>query len=289
MIALWVVLGAGTALAEAGKDLIQKRQSGTIPPLVLAAAVPVFALPFLIPLAARDLQMRDPTTFSVALIADAVLHAVAGLLYASALKISDLSMAVPMIAFTPLFMLVTSPIIIGEMPSLYGAFGVALIVAGSYVLSMSNSECGFLAPFRCLLRDKGSVSMLTVAAIWSVTGTIDRIGINASTPWLWIASLFTLMALIMIACCVYYRLFTGISAGAFLWLIPIGALNALSTWCYIRGILLTNIAYLVAVKRTSVLLSVMIGGLLLKEDGLSWRLAGSAVMFAGICVFMFTK
>ena len=56
---------------------------------------------------------------------------------------------------TPLFLLITSPIILGEFPGFLGVVGIVFIVAGSYVLHLKSHRNNFWDPFRCLIREKG--------------------------------------------------------------------------------------------------------------------------------------
>jgi uncharacterized membrane protein len=57
---------------------------------------------------------------------------------------------------------------------------------------------------------------------------------------------------------------------------------AASILCHFHGIEQAPAAYLIAVKRTSLLFSVLYGGLWLGEGQLASRLAGAAVMMAGV-------
>ncbi len=65
-----------------------------------------------------------------------------------AIQVSDLSLAVPMVALTPFFLLLTSPLLVGEFPAPLGVVGIVLIVAGSYLMKVRERARGLLAPFR---------------------------------------------------------------------------------------------------------------------------------------------
>ena len=68
--------------------------------------------------------------FLVYLVIDVLLITVVMWLYFRALQISPLSMCVPFLSFTPVFLIPTGFIILGELPLPSKAFGVVLIVAG---------------------------------------------------------------------------------------------------------------------------------------------------------------
>lgn len=59
-----------------------------------------------------------------ALLAGGSLNAVCLLLYTRAIRMSELSVTIPMITFTPMFLLLNSPVIVAEYPSKTGVFGL---------------------------------------------------------------------------------------------------------------------------------------------------------------------
>lgn len=73
---------------------------------------------------------------------------VALLLYMRALKVSPMSLTVPFLALTPVFMLFTSFLLLGELPSSLGLTGILLIAAGAYLLNVHTSKRGLWQPLR---------------------------------------------------------------------------------------------------------------------------------------------
>ena len=61
-----------------------------------------------------------------------------------------------------------------------------------------------------------------------------------------------------------------------------GCCMAASILCHFHGISLAPAAYLIAVKRTSLLFSVLYGGLWLQEGEFSNRLTGAGFMVLGV-------
>lgn len=68
------------------------------------------------------------------------------------------------------------------------------------------------------------------------------------------------------------------------WFFAIGAGVAAMTILHFTAIALTKVAYMVAVKRSSLLVSVLLGRVFFEERGLSRRLPGAALMFAGVLI-----
>lgn len=104
-------------------------------------------------------------------------------LYFEAIAKTDLSIAVPLSALTPVFLLATGWLILGEAPSLLGAAGVVLVTCGGYLLGVNDkAETGLLAPLRSLASDRGARLAILVSFLWSIGAPFDKRGILASSP-----------------------------------------------------------------------------------------------------------
>lgn len=281
----WPVLALLTAFFESSKDVLGKRSLREGDPVVVAWAWRFFALPFLLPVAAIAGVPPIGPDFGWALLLGGSLNVVTSIAYMRAIKLSDLSITVPMVAFTPLFLLITSPLLLGEVPGPRGMAGVLLIVAGAYLLKVKERSSGWTAPLRALWREPGPRWMLLVALIWSVTANIDKIGVQNSSPVFWslAINLFIAGALLPF---VLRKKKGPASIGALKGLLPLGAAGALTTLCQMAAISLTLVPYVIAVKRTSTIMSIFWGWLLFAEKGIRERLGGASLMFAGVLLII---
>lgn len=278
----WVVFAALTALCESAKDVLGKRGLSKGDEYLVAWAWRFFALPFLLPLLFFiDIPTLRPA-FWWALLVSGGLNVATSVLYIKALKASDLSLTVPMVAFTPLFLLLTSPLILGEVPGAAGLFGVLLIVFGSYLLPAGRRGRGLLAPFRALFTERGPRLMLLVALVWSVTANVDKIGLRASSPLFWSIAVNTFIAGALLPLGLPRFRRSRRAAGGLGDLYALGLAGALTYICQMTAINLTLVPYVIAIKRTSTVLSVLWGGLLFRERGMRQRLLGAAIMLAGV-------
>jgi uncharacterized membrane protein len=73
-------------------------------------------------------------TFFIYLVLDVGLIACVMWLYFRALQISPMSLCIPFLAFTPVFLIPTGFVLLGEMPPPLKLVGVVLIVVGSLVM-----------------------------------------------------------------------------------------------------------------------------------------------------------
>jgi drug/metabolite transporter (DMT)-like permease len=280
---IWIVLALTGAFAHALSSVAVKRYLRECTPAGLAG--PTFLTGGLVLLALAVVRGLPPTgpLFLPALAASAALNAAAvGLTY-RALAETDISLAVPMLSLTPIFLVGTSYLLLGEVPGMGGVVGIALIVAGSYVLGSEGGEGGVLAPFRALWTRRGTAMMTVVALIYSLTATLDKVLILQSDP-------FFGLALDLLAIGAIFRFFPG-TAGprpAARAVAVTGGLLALEILAVGLALTLQIVPYVIAVKRTSILFAVVIGGAVFREAALPRRSAAAAVMVAGtVCILLF--
>ncbi|HKL48533.1 MAG TPA: EamA family transporter [Desulfuromonadales bacterium] len=278
---LWAVFAALTAVFESIKDVLGKRGVQRDDAVLVAWAWRLFALPFLLPaLFFIDIpEIESP--FWWALLVSGGLNVLTSVLYIQALKASDLSVTVPMVSFSPLFLLLTSPLILGEQPAPMGMTGVLLIVLGSYLLHIGRRSEGPLIPFKALLSERGPRLMLVVALIWSVTANVDKIGLQASSPIFWTIAVNLFIAVVLLPLGLP-RLYRRPKSGGIGVLFALGFTGALGYLCQMTAISIGLVPYVIAIKRTSIVLSVGWGGLFFGEKGIRERLTGAAVMLAGV-------
>jgi drug/metabolite transporter (DMT)-like permease len=285
----WFLLAAITAACETGRDLLGKRGVRSIDPLVVAFLVNAGGAVALAPLAAMAGMPGIGPPFWGALVIVGALNTLAVSLYLIALRDADVSLAVPMIAFTPLLMVGLGPGVLGERPTPVALAGMILVVVGAYVLRLDQRRHGLLAPFKALVRERGPRLMLIVALLFSVTSTFDKVGVRASAPLFWVTAVHAFGALAL-APFALPRFLAGRRRGERVpaRLYAIGLLSAGGNVAQMLALPLTVASYVIAVKRLSVALTVVAGHLLFGERGFRDRLAGATLMVLGvalICAF----
>ena len=131
---MWILYSLLTAFFLATSDALTKRALATRDEYYVAWARLLFALPVLvISLILIEIPPLDKTFWLATLIA-LPLEIGAIILYTKALKSSPISLTMPFLALTPLFLILISYILLGEKVSLSGGAGIFLIAAGSYTL-----------------------------------------------------------------------------------------------------------------------------------------------------------
>ena len=281
----WLILGIFTAFFEALKDVFGKQNLKKSDEYVVAWSLSFFSVISLTPWVIYTGIPALNSQFWFALLIGGSINAVTALLYIKAIKVSDLSLTVPLVALTPLFMLLTSPLIVGEYPKLYDYIGIFLIVTGSYLLNIKDKSHGYLAPFKALVKEPGPKLMLMVAFLWSITSNFDKIGVQNSSPIFWIFSIFGTMSILLLPVLLHK---TPNPSRKILKQLPMlaamGFFNAIGVLCQMQTLTLTLVVQVIAIKRTSVLMGVLFGHFIFNEKDIQQRLLGAAIMVLGVFV-----
>lgn len=272
-----------TAISESIKDTISKKSLENINEYVVSWSLRFFAFLFILPVFLFIEIPQLNREFYFAILSGGLIVAVTTVLYMKAIKHSDLSISVPMLSFTPLFLLITSPIITKEFPNKFGIIGVFLIVAGSYLLNIKDKSNGYLSPFKSLLKEKGAKLMLIVAFLWSISSNIDKIGVQNSSSLFWALSINLFSSIILLPVlflkCPDCKEKIKIN---FKILALIGFFIASGLVFQMNAIKFTLVAYVISIKRTSIIMSALLGYLVFKEKNLKNRLLGISIMILGV-------
>lgn len=279
----WFILAVLAAFFSAVKDAISKQSLKNVDEYVVTWASRFFALPVLLPFVLINDIPTLGREFYINLFFILGIQIVANILYFRAIKLSDLSLTIPLLAFTPLFLLVTSPLIVGEYPRWIDVAGIILIVGGSYLLNIKNKKQGYLAPFRALLYNPGAKLMLLVAFCWSLLSNFNKVGVQTSSPTFWPAFNSSILAIAFFG--------IALSKSSKPWqqvkqnyqsLIPMGICQGLLLLFFMKALDLALVAQVISVKRLSILFAVMFGYFCFGEAGIKERLLGAGIMLIGV-------
>ena len=280
---MWFAFALATAIFTSFADVLRKKAVNRADVLVIAWAwrffVFLFALSFLRFEPTR--QLGPAFYWTAPIIVVCIISST--LLYVKSLKHSDMSLTIPMLAFSPLFLLITSPLILGEFPHPLGLVGILLIVAGSYILNYRESSKGYFEPFKALVRNKGTRLMLIVAVIYSIGANIEKIGVLNASPLFWIVTTEAVAstALLPIMLKNVQQPVSQIKKN-FKYLFLLGLFEAIAMFCQMKAYQLAIVPYVISIKRTSVIWSALLGFLILKEGGFKERLIGIIFMVLGV-------
>ena len=211
--------------------------------------------------------------------------------YGRALARGELSLVLPLINLSPLVLLLSGWLVLGERPDAMVVAGVTLMVSGAVLLGRSH------ALRRGLLRAPGARAMLLTAVLWGIGASIDKLGVRAGGSLLWVAGLNLVVGAPLLLGALAAgdpRRFSSSPQGParelfagdegrrrLLQLLLVGLLGLVGTALQMEALRLTAVVHVVAIKRLSTLFGSAIGVLWLGESSGALRLPAAALMSAG--------
>jgi drug/metabolite transporter (DMT)-like permease len=285
---IWFPLSLMAAFCLATVDAMMKRFFSDQSPYEMAMIRLLYTLPwlagslFFIPMA------RPDNMYFIAVASAAPLEICATYCYMKAIKLSPLSLTLPFLAFTPAFIIITGWILLGEKLGLPGIAGISLIVAGAYCLNISSLSQGLFSPVRAVFREPGSRLMLLVSFIYSFTSVLGKIGVLHSNPYFFASTYFIILTTLM-ACLIPFmgRISFKRHRGFHMQGAAVGAAYALMVFSHMLAISKVEAAYMVSVKRMSLLFGILYGAWWFREKRIGERLLGAIIMLAGVFVIGF--
>ena len=211
------------------------------------------------------------------------------LLYVQAIRDHPLSLTLPYLAFTPAFVTQTGWFNLGEKVSLAGQTGKVLVLTGSWLLhaekwTLSGLGRAIAAP----LHHPGSRKMLAVAFLYALTSVGGK-GALQYMPAAQFGPVYILLvgAGAMVLFRGWERLPRVLHArsGA---AIAAAALMGLMILTHFMALQQVETAYMIAMKRTSLVFGIIFGAIWFHETQLSRKLLAAAVMLTGVGVITFS-
>ncbi|HEY1494953.1 MAG TPA: EamA family transporter [Candidatus Solibacter sp.] len=280
------------------KHALEKRELFPVTFWTRIAVTVVFGLVLLVqilrgaPVVVRDggllfglVQLAPLPTFFIYLVLDVSLITIVMWLYFRALQISPLSMCIPFLAFTPVFLIPSTYIILGQKPQPIKLLGVLLIVVGSLAMHRTLFAVGWLAPVKAVIEYPGSRYMLIVAFIFSLTNPLDAKLVAMS-------DVFTEAFAYGIGLCLSFYLLTRMQRGNFAaaargngkYIVLAGVFDAVSLLFQLASYAYIPVVITVSIKRAGIVLSVFAGWIFFRERGITDKVIAASVMFCGVLI-----
>jgi drug/metabolite transporter (DMT)-like permease len=298
-----LLFASASSVANVVTDVARKKALRNIPLLQAIFLVQICIVPTLTAVLATRLVLGHPFTIHTAatesvfilaqhlpphwlfffyLCLDTGLVGIATILYFRALQISPISLCVPFLAFTPVFLLVTGLLFLGERVSCKDMAGVGFVVLGSLLMNRRPLQRGWLEPLRALIREKGSRYMLVVGCIFSITNPIDKRLVEMSDPffhaWAYAVMLVLLLGLSLL---IKRRPLALVTRPSWGWIVLAALLEATALLLQFVSHKYIQVVITISLKRAGVILTVIFGGLIFREHHMVERLIAASVMTAG--------
>ncbi len=195
-------------------------------------------------------------------------------------------MTVPLLSLTPLFLLITGSVFLHEKITPQGIAGVFVLLAGIYIMNSSNLRTGILAPFKSIINNEGSLLVTIVAIIYTITSTIGKKVVLVTGSEFFSFWYLCLLSIGIIPVILFkgespLQIFSNFKIN-----LLIGTLVGLASYSQFTAYSYAPIAYVIAIKRTSILFSVILGRIVFHEPAFGRRSAGAGLAFIGVVLIM---
>ncbi|MFH1435928.1 MAG: DMT family transporter [Pseudomonadota bacterium] len=275
---MWVITAIGCAAAFGSAGLLVRFFGGDIRDRHLPFLIQFFCWPvYLVYLITTGIPAIDPYVAFYGATSIGI-NLVAYPMFLRALKRVDLSIVYPLIGTSPAWMALWGVLILGEVPGPRGMAGIILIVAGIYIVGSSGGLKGFLAPLASLVRIHETRSVLLVALMWSFAGAMDKKAVLASSPAFYLLAWVSLFVPL-------YALIYKININPFNYVRKIMFISAGETTAMILQLVsftMAPAAYVIAIKRSGLLVGVLAGLIIFREKSAGRKLLGSLIVVSGI-------
>lgn len=220
------------------------------------------------------------------------LNLVANLLFLRAVAVSPLTLTTPYLALTPVFSALVAFLWLGQVVTGWGIVGILIVCIGAFFLNPGSKSDGILAPLKALASERGSMYMVGVSLIWSITPILDLEASQETSP-LWHTGFLALG----VGICLVIYLSARRRAGKLisnLKILPVTGLIA--SFFLVAAMVLqlsaydfVAIAYVETFKRAVGVTTAMAAGyFFFGEKDIARRFLGAGVMVLGVALVLFS-
>jgi len=282
----WLFLALLSAIFIALKNVITKRLVSLTDRNVILYTGYLFSALFAILLIFFAGIPEIKPAFYYSIIIASIIDIIAMTFFLKAIASGELAKTFPLVAFTPVFLIATSFLILGETTSIIGLSGILAISLGAYLLRSESVRVGILEPLKLLLREKGSRYMLITAFLFSLIGPLFKKAILNSSPFFALATTKFLGTLLLILfflpqkkiCTIHKKIASNFKL-LFLQSIAI-FFAALALFAALNFSI--PAVYVISIKRTSILFTIILGFILFKEKNFARNLIAGTIIILGI-------
>jgi len=179
---LSLLLVVGCAVGFAGADLLRKALSHRIRPVPLLFVLAGGMTPAFIGWWIWAGAAVPSVPYWLPGLGSVLLNVVANLIFLEAVRISPLSLTIPMLSLTPVFTSLLAIPLLGERPGGSEWVGIVAVVLGAFWLNVDRQEASSELPiWRRLGKDRGSLLMVLVAGLWSLALPLDKLAVAAAS------------------------------------------------------------------------------------------------------------
>ena len=243
-----------------------------------------YTIPFLMLFSSYTRMPSMPASFWYYMIPLVIIEIAAGILYVRAIQVSPLSLTIPFMAFSPVFLLVVGYVVLGEKPSPVGLLGILTVSGGAYTLNIHhNKKHGFIGPLKAVFKEKGSWMMLLVAFLYSFSASFGKKAlIYCGDPYFFSLFYMTIVAVVSFPLVLFFA--KGRVSLFFrkpLIYLLVGTAMGVMVITHFAAVRNMNVAYMISLKRMNLVFSIFLGHWLFSEERLIQNTFACIMMILG--------
>ena len=282
---MWFILALVSALAVSVRQVRLKQLMSEYGQFKLGFVVQALSLPIILAATLLGKQFINPVTLGLSfwwptLTVCIVFFPINVFLYTQAIKHGELSKILPIQSLKPLMAMLFAWILLAETPSQPGIAGIAVIVLGIYVLHLKQRRLH--NPLRPFIEDRRSLYMLLGVISVSIMLTLDKIAMQESNAVFYSLVNTLIGSAVLYACALLARepkvQLRKRRLGTF---IQVGALQSVTSTAYLMALAIGPVAYVSAVRSSSVMMAAGLGIVYLKETLTRPKIAAFALIIFG--------
>ena len=289
---IWIILAFATAIFNSAAMIAQKKVLLEEHAMEFSAVFSLINLILSLPL----IYFIDFSKLTFNLIAIIFLIAwissVAFLLIAKSVRHMEVSFVAPLLVIEPGITSIVAFFSLNEVLSLWQIGGISLLILGSYVLELEKKSRIF-DPLKKLIKLRYAKYILIAILMYSITAVAERYILVAYdlqvSAYIFLVHIFLALHF-MIMLSTFHDGIKGIKNGfkkAGLPILLVSFFTVIHRFTQIAAFKLAYVGIVLAIKRTSSLLTVIIGGELFHEKNIMRKSIATAIMIIGAVLIVF--
>ncbi|MBM4306722.1 MAG: hypothetical protein FJ123_08300 [Deltaproteobacteria bacterium] len=249
--------------------------------------LPFFYLSGLFP----DLILQAPNKLWILSIISSLIQTFYVISLIKAYQMAELSLVYPLSRSAPLFTQVWAVLLIGEILSITGVIGIGLVVAGIFVISMSDLRFSFFLHPSKHTSSQPYLFALIAAITGSIYAVLDKACVQMTHPvfYCWLIDLFMCIEVGL------YLLFKKKNLLLRVWgqwkkeIFLIALMQNASYLLILLAMMTSKVSYVVAFRQVGALFGAGLGILFLKETQWKTRITGALILTLGLILIGLAK
>jgi drug/metabolite transporter (DMT)-like permease len=291
----WFLLAFTSAIFSAAAAVSEKKALFSLNVVVFSAIISVITLIMSAPFFIMMPETGSITESLIVLFIKSVMNAAAFFAVMTSIKKLDISEALPLLALSPGIVAIAGVIFIDDHLELYQWVGVILMVTGTYLLELRKGNENIFTPLKNIVVSGKYTPVMIALLLFTVSSLIDRILLRdyALPPYTFMAyqQLFFVIIFLTLFTISMMRGKTVIRdfrIGREIWgiLILTSIFTVIYRYTQIEAVKLAPVALVLSVKRLSVLMAVLTGGRIFKEEFLVRRIIAAAIILLGTTILI---